>query len=108
MPDPDETTPSPTLPPAPSAEDLRAIGRVQWWLDTVVAMSSALRDAGVSSIAVGECSVSLLPKPAPVEKLPEIGKSDVVDDLPALHDPRSYPGGVVPGYTIEKLSNEDF
>lgn len=98
----------PAEPPPPAAEDLRTIGRVQWWLDTVVAMSADLRAAGVSSIAFGECSVSFLPKADPAPTYPDIGKSDVVDDLPALHDPRSYPDGIVPGYAIEKLSNEEY
>ena len=77
------------------------------WLDTVLARAIELRTAGVSSVTVDGCSVSFLPLVTPVAG--EIGKPDASADqhYDALTDPNSYPGGVVPGFKIEKLEMED-
>lgn len=89
------------------ADAAKEVGRVQWWIDTVVANADALRAAGVSTIGVGAYSASLLPKPPELPKYDDVKNDELPDDLPALIDPRSYPGGVVPGYRIEKLPAEE-
>lgn len=80
--------------------------RVAWWIKTLVASAAELRDAGVSSLAIGEFSATLLPKPAPPPSFDPIAKADeqLPDGIDALNDPRSYPGGVVPGFRIDKLT----
>lgn len=104
MPDP-EAAPPPTTP-SPTDAQLE-IGRVQWWIDTVVANAAALRSAGVTTISVGAFGATLLPKELDPPKFDDIKNDDIPDGLPALEDPRTYPGGIVPGFTIEKLPLEE-
>ncbi len=73
------------------------------WIDMVLECADSLRAKGVLSITVGDRAVSLAPLPVvpakddskPVEQEP-----DIVDPF---QDPASYPGGLVPGFRIEKF-----
>lgn len=94
-------------PATPTAETAKEIGRVQWWIDTIVANAPALRDAGINTIRVGDYAASLLAKPAELPKFDDIQNEELPDGLHPLEDPRSYPGGIVPGFQIEKLPTED-
>lgn len=81
------------------------------WIDLVLSRAGELRDAGVLSLAIDGCSVTLAAKEPVLPTLPEIAKPDATarDDGPLnpLVDPASYPFGIVPGFTIQKLEIED-
>jgi hypothetical protein len=95
----------------PSAQDPHAPSEpaeVEWWIRTITANAAALRAAGVGSIAVGKFSAVLQAIPAAEPKYdPITADAHVPDGLPAIHDPHSYPGGYVPGLTIERLTITD-
>lgn len=96
----------PQQPQAPTDAQLEA-GRAQWWISTIIANAAALRDAGVTDVKVGNFAATLLPKEPPAPKYDDVKNDDIPDGLPALEDPRTYPGGVVPGFKIEKFDPEE-
>ena len=78
------------------------------WFDTVLARAEELRAAGVLSISCDGCAATF----APLLETALVGTIDKPDasvglEYDALTDPASYPGGVVPGFVIEKLEMED-
>lgn len=78
------------------------------WIDLILARSGDLRAAGVLSIAVDGCAATLSPLDVAPPITGEIDAPDTaLDGGDSLYDPASYPGGVVPGFTIEKLEIED-
>jgi len=79
------------------------------WIALVLGESARLRAAGVLSIGGGGYTVTFAPDMAPVPA-GEIDRPDATvstEGLDPLHDPHSYPSGIVPGYTIERLDPED-
>ena len=73
------------------------------WIALVLEQATALRAAGVLSISIDGRSVTFaeLPfVPAKDDSKPDEQEPDNVDPF---HDPASYPGGIVPGFHIEKL-----
>lgn len=82
--------------------------RVKWWLSTIIEMAPQLREAGVSNVGVGEFSATLQPKDPPASKFDDVKNDEQIPDgLPAHLDPRTYPGGIVPGFDITPLPMED-
>lgn len=79
------------------------------WIDLVLARAAELRAAGITSIGCDGCTASIGPLPdAPYVPEKSDGKPIAADEYPdAMHDPATYPGGVVPGFVIEKLELED-
>ncbi len=89
-------------------EDPEAETAVAWWIRTLVEHADELREAGVSSLKVGEYAATLLPKPPPEPTYGDVkNEPGIPDGLHPLEDPHSYPGGIVPGFTIEKFSTEE-
>lgn len=78
------------------------------WIDFVIARARELREAGVLSISCDRGAVTFAPmlEAAPVGTIDKPDASVGVE-YDALTDPASYPGGVVPGFVIEKLEMED-
>lgn len=81
------------------------------WIDTVLSRAAELRSAGVLSIAVDGCSVTLAAKDPEPMRLPDIAKPDSTvaaeSPLNPLADPASYPFGIVPGFDIQPLGIEE-
>lgn len=69
-------------------------------LTLLEARAPGLRKVGVVSFAIEGLSVNLLPAPP---EIPPVDPKDVPGPPPVdpLQDPALYPGGVVPGYTLE-------
>jgi len=79
------------------------------WITLVLGEAARLRAAGVTSIGAAGCTVTLAPLVAPLEP-GEVAAPDgsvATEGLDALSDPHSYPGGIVPGYQIERLEREE-
>lgn len=81
------------------------------WKDFLIAHAASLRGAGVLSFVVGPCSASLAPLPPPIDDKPiprkETPDSDVDSrEIDPFEDPRSYPGGRVPHFDIDKQESE--
>lgn len=88
--------------------DTHSADRVTWWLDLLSERADALRTAGVSSVAVDGLSATFLPLAPPQPSFADIKLDDQIPDgLPAHLDPRTYPGGIVPGFDIQPLPEED-
>lgn len=69
------------------------------WIDTVIERAGALRKAGVSTISIDGCSVTLAPLAA--DEGPT-GPSVAQDSDDPLFNPATYPNGIVPGFTREE------
>jgi hypothetical protein len=83
--------------------------RKHWWIELVIERAADLRNAGVTAIAVDGCSVQLLPKEPTTPKFDDIkNDGEQLGGLPPLLDPASYPDGIVPGFTITRLSDDDY
>ena len=78
------------------------------WMDLVVARAAELRALGVLELEVEGCAVRFAPLPPPPLPVPPPGtkSTETEEQLDALHDPASWPGGVVPGFDIEPLTEE--
>lgn len=72
----------------------------QAWIDLVLSRAAELRAAGVLSIGPG-CATFAPAEPLPA-KTDDIKNDEAESGLDALHDPATYAGGFVPGFTIEK------
>jgi hypothetical protein len=81
------------------------------WIALVLGEADKLRTKGVLSIGAEGCTVTFaaLTAPAPANDQPAAAaQEDEEPELDALHDPHSYPGGIVPGYPqIDRYSAED-
>lgn len=78
------------------------------WIAYVLARAAELRAAGVVSISTEGCSATFLPAPAPPHTpLPKSNNHDESYPSDPLHDPASYPDGVVPGFKIEKFASPE-
>lgn len=78
------------------------------WIALVLGEAPRLRAAGVLSIGAEGCTVTLAPLAA-IQPAGEIEKPDATvaaEGLDPLHDPHSYPGGIVPGYDLEGARRE--
>lgn len=69
------------------------------WIDTVIKRSAELRKAGVTTIAIEGCSVTLAPPPAETDHVD--GKDQPPESSDPLFSAATYPNGVVPGFTRE-------
>lgn len=79
------------------------------WIDLLISRSGELRNAGVLSIEIDGCAATFAPLPALVVPVGDIDPPDEsASGSDPLHDPASYPGGVVPGFAIQKFEPEDF
>lgn len=73
------------------------------WIDLVLERANELRSAGVLSISFEGCAATFAALPVVVGKddsKPIEQEPDIVDPF---QDPASYPGGLVPGFRIEKF-----
>ena len=81
------------------------------WIALVLGEADRLRAKGVLSIGAAGCSATFAPAPPPAPTSDAApGPAELAPDtdgLDALHDPHSYPGGVVPGYQIKKFDRFD-
>lgn len=72
-------------------------------VDSILARAPELRGAGVLSVALGAVAVTF----APLEMKVQVGEVDAPEkdlgNVDPLHDPASYPDGVVPGFDIQPL-----
>jgi hypothetical protein len=73
------------------------------WIDLVLSRAAELRAAGVLSI--GPESATFAPAEPEQLKGDEIKNDATESGLDALHDPATYAGGFVPGFTIEKYKD---
>lgn len=73
------------------------------WIDLVIARALDLRKAGITGIGFGGCSAQLLPYMEPLGDDKTTGEAVEEYQGDALNDPASWPGGVVPGFTIQKF-----
>jgi hypothetical protein len=71
------------------------------WIDLVIARAAELRKAGITAIGFDGCTASLEPAPPEFPADPP-GRRDEEQFVSTLHDPASYPDGVVPGYVIQR------
>lgn len=78
------------------------------WLDVIQARAPALRAAGILSVSVGGNAATFAPLgPQVADHLPlERAEVPIEPTLDALHDPASYPDGIVPGFAIEKFPTD--
>lgn len=75
------------------------------WIALVLGEAGRLRAAGVLSLGGGGCTVTFAPLPieaAPIGAVAGPDATVAAEGLDTLHDPHSYPGGVVPGYRIDR------
>lgn len=75
------------------------------WIDLVLRRAAELRAAGVLSIGP-ECATFAPADPTPPTAT-DIKNDETESGLDALHDPATYAGGFVPGFTIEKFKDDD-
>lgn len=79
------------------------------WISLVLKRADELRKAGVTSIGPGSATFAPygeLPNEPPVDTSASAAPQTDERDPDLFNDPASYPFGVVPGYSIEKLSQE--
>lgn len=88
-------------------ESESALTRAESWIDLVLARAAGLREAGVSSISIDGRAATFLPKEPLPPKFDDIKNDAERGGLPTLLDPASYPDGIVPGFEIERLSEEE-
>ena len=69
------------------------------WIDTVIKRAADLRAAGVTTVTVDGCSVTL----APPEAVEPVDVKPTIEDDPRgpLYSAATYPNGAVPGFTRE-------
>jgi len=80
---------------------------VEPWIAMVKLHAVELRSLGVLAIGIGEWSATFAPPdppPVEVDKNPPAVEEPPLDPL---NDPASYPGGQMPGFTIEKMAVEE-
>lgn len=87
------------------------INTLAGWIALVRGEALELRALGVLAIGVEGCSVTFAPL-VEVVAAGDVAKPDASaaehEHTPdPLHDPHSYPGGVVPGFKIERLDHMD-
>ena len=73
------------------------------WMDTVIRRAAELRKAGVTTVAIDGCSVTLAPEAAPID----ITEHEVVAEADAdpLNSPATYADGRVPGFERPKMGD---
>lgn len=77
------------------------------WIDLVIARSGELRRAGITAIGFEGCTTQLLPDTTPPAADDKSAAPVVEEAYPdPLRDPASFPGGFVPGYTIQRLGDD--
>lgn len=87
------------------------IDTLSGWIALVLGEAPKLRAAGVLSIGAEGCSATFAPLVEGVAAgdvaKPDASAAEHEHTPDPLHDPHSYPGGVVPGFKIERLDHMD-
>ena len=79
------------------------------WIDLVLERAAELRQAGV--LQIGPSTATLAPYVEPTPTSDTTSASSAPTPPQALHpldDPASYPDGIVPGFTIERVLPEEY
>lgn len=81
-----------TAPTTPRADD---------WIDTVISRAVEMRAAGISTITIDGCSVTLTALESPIADL-EAVVTEAEPDADPLNSPATYADGRVPGFERER------